>query len=482
MVLVVPVLATALGMLGRSDLDSRWSATLVRQLSAQRMRPDARLLARYSLATLCSDRRTGARLPPCRTYNLYATVIRASAIVGGAGFVYLGGLLLAGHLCRVNRRQFAWLFRPALAFAASGTALLGVANALLAIAAVVVGTTYLLGEPVERVPTSLVLVVGTAAIIWAIAVVAVAVNVVRRPTITMVGRLLDPAAQRPLLDEVQRVADATGARMPRNIVVCLAPWLFVTEVKVACLDGVVSGRTLCLSLPLGRILSIDEFRALLAHELAHFSREEEAFARQVAPFATGASRALDRFGRQSGGIRAVAVGPPRALLSFFMDAVGGGADSGGERELAADQRAAVVAGREALGSALVKTQAFAPAWYAVAGVMEDAAAAGTQYLNSSALFQEIVAVNAGPERLAGIGQRGQDHPTDRHPPLAERLLALGLDLTQVAAAALVTAPLSPSVSLVVGYEALEEQLSTTEHQLMVETGGEAPGMTLTMEE
>jgi Zn-dependent protease with chaperone function len=471
-VLAVPVLATALGLLGRSEWDSRWSATLARQFAAQRMRPDGRLLARYSLATLCADRRTGTRLPPCRTYNLFSTVIGASAVAGGAGFVLLTGLLVAGFLCRGNRRRLARLFRPSLALAAGGTALVAIVNAALAVAAVIAGTTYLFSEPIERVSTSLVLVAGTAGVVWAIAMVAVAFSVTRRPTITLVGWALDPATQRPLLDEVRRAAEAVGASVPGNIVACLAPWLFVTEVKVACLDGVLSGRTLCLSLPLGRILSIDEFRALLAHELAHFSAEDEGFATRVSPFLTGASRTLERLGRQSLGIRAAAVAPPVALLSFFMEAVRGGAEPGGDREFAADRAAAAVAGREALGSALVKAQAFAPAWHGVARAMQDAADAGTQYLNSSALFQEIVAANAGPDRLQGIAQQSLDHPTDRHPVLARRLTALGLDLPLVAAAALVTAPAAPAVSLVVGYEALEERLSTAEHHLLVETGGE----------
>jgi Zn-dependent protease with chaperone function len=471
-VLAVPVLATALGLLGRTDWDARWIATLTRQLAAQHMRPDARLLARYSLATLCADPRAGARLPPCRTYNLYSFVIRASAGAGGVGFLVLGGLAAAGYLCRDDRRRLIRWFRPSLVFAAGGTALLAVINAMLAFAAIVAGTTYLFGEPVERVSTSLGLVAGTGAVVWAIAMAVVAFGVTRRPTVAVVGRVTGPEGQGPLFDEIRRVAGAVGAKVPGNVVLCLAPWMFVSEVRVACLDGVVSGRTLCLSLSLGRILSVDEFRALLAHELAHFAGEDEGFARRVAPFHLGAREALDRLGRPSRGLRAAAVAPPRAVLSFFLDGIRADGDVGGGREIAADRAAAAVAGREVLGSALVKTHAFAPAWYAVAGAMQDAADAGTQYLNAAALFQEVVVANTSPERLRGIGQQGHVHPTDRHPMLAERLTALGLDLPHVALAALATAPVPSAASLVRGYEAIEERLSTAEHQVLVDTGGE----------
>jgi Zn-dependent protease with chaperone function len=469
MLLAVPLLATAIGMLARSNWDSRWSATLVRQLTAQRMRPDDRLLARYSLGMLCSDQRTGPRFPPCRTYNFHSAVIGASAAVGAAGFAFLGVLLLCGHLGGSSRRRMARLFRPSLVFAASGTAVLAAANALLALGAVVAGASYLLGQPVERSPTSLVLVAGTAAVVWAIAVVAIAFSATRRPALTVVGERLDPAAQRPLVDEVRRVADWVGAEAPRNVVACLGSWVWVTESRVAALDGTVSGRTLCVSLPLSRILSIDEFRALLAHELAHFSKNEESFSRRVSPFHAGASQALDRLGGQARGIRGLAIAPPVALMSFFMDAMRGGAVAGDGRETEADRLAAAVTRADALGSALVKAHAFAPAWRAVVGAMLHAVASGTQYVNASALFQEIAASNNGPDRLRGIGRQELGHPIDRHPALASRLDALGLDLSRVALASLDATPPSPAIGLVRESEPLEQRLSAAEHRLMALT-------------
>jgi Zn-dependent protease with chaperone function len=473
-VLAVPVLVTALGLLGRSDWESRWGSMIVKQLTMQGVRPDARLLARYSLANVCTDRRIGARFLPCRTYNLFSAVIGASALVGGLGLVFLGGLVALGRVCGANRRWRARLFRPSLTFAAVGTACLGLAHGLLAIAAVVVGAIDVFGEPIERVSGSLVMVAGTAGVVWALAMVGVAFSLIRRPTISVVGQALDLATEPRLVDVVRQLADAVGAKAPAHIVVCLAPWLFVTEMKVACLDGRLSGRTLCLSLPLLRILSVDEFRAQLAHELAHYSGGEEAVAVGVVPALSGVSRAMRDLGGRARGIRAAAVAPPVMLMSAFVEAAGGEADLGGERERAADALAAKVVGREALGSGLVKLAAFGPAWQIVAAMMRHAASWSTQYLNASAVFQEIAASNAGDDRLDGAGAAAQPHPTDRHPALSDRLAALGLDIRDVATAALVTTPPLPAVSLVEGYEAIEQRLSTAEHQMIVETGGEIP--------
>jgi Zn-dependent protease with chaperone function len=469
MVLAVPVLVTGLGMLARSQWDSRWTANLARQLTVQRMRPDDRLLARYSLASLCSDKRTAARIPWCRTYTSHSALIQVSAAVGAAGFGFLGGLLLTAHLCRASRRRMAWLFRPSLVFAASGTALLAMAHALLAVAGIAVGSTFLSGQPVERVSTSLVLVAGTAAIVWAIAVTAVAFNLIRRPALTLVGQLLAPSAQAALMAEVKRVADGVGAEAPQNVVACLVPWVAMTEVRIATLNGTVSGRTLCLSLPLCRILSTDELRALLAHELAHFSKEDGDVAGRVAPFYAGVSRALERFKGQSRGMRSLAIAPPTALVGFFVDAVSGDEAPGDGREGRADRAAAAFAGADALASALVKVHAFTPAWEAVVDAMALAVRSGSQYVNASALFHEVVASHAGPERLQGLGPQELGHPTDRHPSLAARLEALVADRSRLAASALLTTPESPAIGFIQDADALEQGLSAAEHRLIAET-------------
>ena len=68
----------------------------------------------------------------------------------------------------------------------------------------------------------------------------------------------------------------------------------------------------------------------------------------------------------------------------------------------------------------------------------------------------------------------QGHPIDRHAGLGERLGFLGLQLREVAGAALATVPQPSAATLVEGCEAIERRLSTAEHQLIVETGGRIP--------
>jgi Zn-dependent protease with chaperone function len=81
--------------------------------------------------------------------------------------------------------------------------------------------------------------------------------------------------QAPLLwERVRDVALDLNALPPEHIVVGLDPNFFVTESEVRCLDGTCNGRTLYCSLPLSRILTINEFIGIIGHELGHFKGED----------------------------------------------------------------------------------------------------------------------------------------------------------------------------------------------------------------
>ena len=473
-VLALPVIVSALGLLGRARWEARWDPWLARQMAIQRVLPYGSLLMRPSLSTLCAGGQAGTPFPPCATYSLFSTVIGGSAVVGGVGFVFLGGLVLAGRWCRGSRRRMILVFRPALVATALGIACLGVAHGLLAVAVLVVGAGALWFEPLERVPGTLLLAACAAGIGWALAMATVAFSLIRRPTISLVGQVLDLSEQGRLADLVRTVSAAVGAEPPDNVVACLVPWLFVTGMNVTCLDRRVSGRTLCLSLPLARILSVDELRGQVAHDLAHYSREQAAFTDRVAAPLVGVLRAMHDAAQRLRGVRAVVRAAPLALVSVFVGEVAAGDVLDGDRERAADQAAAAVAGREAFASGLVKLAAFTPAWHAVFAMMQHAAYSDTQYVNVSAVFHEIAASNADDERLAGVELTAQGHPVDHHTTLGERLASLGVQLDEVARAALSTEPPQSAATLIEGCTAVEERLSTAEHLLIVETGGRIP--------
>ena len=473
-VLTLPIIVAALGLLGHARWESRWDPWLERQVAMQRALPFRGLLMRPTLSDVCADERIGSRFPPCATYSLFSRATAGAAIVGGAGLAFLGGLLLAGQLCRGSRRWMVALLRPALFATALGVACLGVAHGLLAAAGLAVGAGALWFQPAERISGPLQVAALAGGLGWALAMATAVFSLIRRPTISLVGQMLDLREQARLADLLRTVSASVGAEPPENVVVCLVPWLFVTGMDVTCLDRRLSGRTLCLSLSLARILSVDELRGQLAHELAHYSREQAPFTTRVASPLIGVSRAMHEAAGRVRGFRAVVWAAPLALLSVLIAEATGGGALRGDWERSADEAAASVAGREAFASGLVKLAAFTPAWHAVFALMQSAAYSDTQYANVSAMFQEIAASSAGDDRLTGVDRMVQGHPIDRHATLGERVAALGLQSGDVAEAALSVVLQQPATSLIDGCKEIEERLSTAEHQLIVETGGRIP--------
>jgi Zn-dependent protease with chaperone function len=440
---------------------------MVRQFAAQRQRPNERMIGRLSLEALCADSRTAGRVPACRTYNLFSTVVASSAVLGGLGFVFLGGVALAGYLGQSKRRRLVLVFRPTLYASAAGIAILAIGHSVLLLAA-----TYLLGEAIERWPSWILLVVATGAVVLGVAIVAAAFSVPRRAGATVLGRTVELPAHARLAEAVRLVAAAAGATAPRHVVVGMGASLFATEARVACMDGPLKGRTLSIPLPLARILTEEEFRALLAHEFGHFAGDEGRFAVAVVPYYAGAVRAMATLRFRNRGIRRAALEPAIILWSFFFDSFGEAVRVAQDREAAADRVASGVAGDRVFASALVKAHAFEPAWQVTLAAMRGAVAGGTRFVNASELFAEIADTNSGPDRLRGLAATSLAHPTDHHQNLGSRLAALRLDLRDVAFEALAAAPAVPAVALIDGYEALEQDLTEAGHVLIANHEGE----------
>src|SRR5262249_3948737 len=119
---------------------------------------------------------------------------------------------------------------------------------------------------------------------------------------------------------------------------------YVTETEVASLDGLLHGRTLYVSFSLCRILDLNEFRAVLAHELAHYKGLDTRFSREFYPIYRGAAQGIVNVRSTFSGrgvIGRLVLLPAIYTLSYFLRAF---AESerriSRERELAADSAAA----------------------------------------------------------------------------------------------------------------------------------------------
>ena len=148
------------------------------------------------------------------------------------------------------------------------------------------------------IPFALVIVlpVGFGTVIGAAAVIGAFVNTVRRPRNRKPAILMPLSREKHLQALLKDLCEQLGADMPDALLLHALPELAATHVPVQTLNGIARGRVLMVGVPYLCALSVNELRALLAHEIAHFTGRDYVYSRLVAPVYLGALAALRGFG------------------------------------------------------------------------------------------------------------------------------------------------------------------------------------------
>jgi len=280
-------------------------------------------------------------------------------------------------------------------------------------------------------------------VIGLLAVVAV-YNIVRSIfsapdlTVPVEGRDLREADAPELWSRVRTLATAAGTEPPTTIVAGIDDNFFVTEGALLVGGAPREGRTLYLSLSLLRILSRDEADAVIAHEMAHFSGGDTAHGKRLRPLLANYELYLRALAQ--GGLTLPVFYSAMAFYGLFQRA---SARSGRERELRADRAAADLTSARDIGAALVKVGAYASYRRRVEkGLFE--AQQRLQELGIGARVQAGFASYAqSPDLASDLVQSRIPHPFDSHPPLLERLGAVGAGLPREGFAEVLLTP-SPS--------------------------------------
>jgi Zn-dependent protease with chaperone function len=185
--------------------------------------------------------------------------------------------------------------------------------------------------------------------------------------------------------------------------------------------GVVAwgrSRALILGLPLLRVLTLAELRAVLAHELAHLARGDATRAARSARFVEGLRQALQRAdGREHGPLGSLA----RICRSASERLIGPIARG---QEARADRSAAAIAGGTAAAAALIKVALVQPLFREV---LEHYDASDPESPNLYAFFRSfwyrLPAETHTAMRLQVLASlNGSVDPA--HPPLSDRLALL----------------------------------------------------------
>jgi Zn-dependent protease with chaperone function len=286
----------------------------------------------------------------------------------------------------------------------------------------------------HRFYPKLILVAAGLAVIGIIAVVR-AIFKKTDMTLDVQGALLSPEGAGRFYNELKAICRKVGTAPPDQVIVGIDDNFFVTEVPVRVDARTLDGRTLFASLSLLKQLHVAEADGVLAHELAHFSGADTFYSKKTAPLLAAYQRYLE--GLYLGGIGRVVFYFMNCFRSFFELSLG---KRRREREFRADRIAAEVTSPRDVAGALLRTTAYSK----FRNEIQQKLFEQERVLETTNIAGQIAqGFSASAVRFAAeheIGELKSSHPFDSHPPLADRLEAVGVPLSPETAASLLAAP------------------------------------------
>lgn len=400
----------------------------------------------------------------CDVYSDLNTLSEYAIWSAVGTLAFFGLVAIAGFIARADRRLLL-AFVPGMFLSMVVVAVLLVLNSGLLIASLY----FLFSAFFSRIPIGIMFAIGLGAIVALFQMLVSLKSVVKRAEVTVIGKRLDPSSCPELAKMIEALCTMMKSLKPDHIIVGLDRNFFVTEADVHCIDGLLRGRTLYLSLPLSRILTVEELKGVLAHEFGHFVGLDTRFSRRFYPVYRGTSESLARLlaHAQSNGAQGIASLPAALMLMYFLESFSAAENTiGRDRELKADNMAATATNRHVIASALLKLAAYSPVWSAVDVQIVETLKSGKQLVNVSSLFALMVNDYSAQASFDGLADSSLPHPTDTHPPLGVRLSALMESVGSLEADARQASPHPPANELLGDYNTLEQELSDVENVLV----------------
>lgn len=318
----------------------------------------------------------------------------------------------------------------------------------ITIAAALLGLCYLMVAYGSRIPIKLLLLcfAGAIMILWSI--------VPRFDRFKPPGPRLTAAEQPALFREIESVAAATGQAMPAEVYLegDVNAWV----AQRGGIMGVGSRRVMGIGLGLMRVLSVDEFRGVLAHEFGHYHGGDTKLGPWVYKTRSAIGRTIVSLG--GGALQKPFVWYGNMFLRI-THAVSR------RQEYTADRLAASVVGAKAMISGLRKVHgsglAFDPFWRSevvpvlAAGFRPPIADGFAKFLQSPSIASTI------DTHVEKQMTEEKEDPYNTHPPLRHRVAALESAAGECAAPAGAGANDAPAISLLTSIPELERRLLAT---------------------
>lgn len=243
-----------------------------------------------------------------------------------------------------------------------------------------------------------------------------------------VGELVPEEKAPALWTRIREIASRLGTKPPDHLIVGIDAGFYVTEQDIW-LDGKkVSGRSLFVSLPLLKVLNVEEADAVLGHEMAHFSGEDTTWSGKIGPLIQRMEIYLVHLAQ------GVLTLPVFHFLHFFWKLY---QCSFGKmsraREFRADRIGAETSSPSALAGSLLKVGAYCE----FRGKTEQEIMMREGMISRPDMALRLE--EGFPGFLSGFARNPQaalaetSHPFDSHPPLRDRVQALGFTMAGLCA-------------------------------------------------
>jgi Zn-dependent protease with chaperone function len=286
----------------------------------------------------------------------------------------------------------------------------------------------------------------------------------RRQKFRPPGVLLDRSFQPHLFAELDSIAASLGEALPGEV--------YLTDqanAAVADRGGIVgagSRRVMGLGLPLLAVLSVSQFRAILAHEFAHYYRGDTRLGPWVAMAQMAFVRTLQQM-RLLGGVQRnillqMMVLPVTAYLEFYFTIfLGATRLVSRQREFRADELACLIAGKQPLVDGLRMLHAVPLYWRAYWHIELMPALRNGDLPPIEKGFAQWLTAPGMPEQVEGAKkwqiENAKTGPYDTHPALRERIAAI----QKLSGCPAIREDTRPARELVEGLETAEQRLIET---------------------
>lgn len=470
----IPLIGIVVSRTVSNGFETQYEKIIIDVVKKQRgvdISENKQALAQINLGKVCLDTARPNELNSICDINLYLGYLNfASWLTFIFTILFLTIIFILGRISLTNRNSLFYLFRPSLFLSQIFAAILVLANSGILVASLYFAESYYL----EQVHIVLIGIVAPICGLVAISVIGHALTPIKEPETKIFGKLLPKENYPSLWKYINSLANNLGTTVPDNIIVGMDPTFFVTETKVKCLDGELRGKTLYISLPFCRLLSINELSAIIGHEMGHFIGEDTKWSQKFYPVYKGSIETIAMLNQHSNqnGLVQLSLLPSFLFMNYFLNSFSAAEKKiGRERELNADMVGVKVTNPTIMATALSKIHIYQQAWQITLSKMIEAISENKHIINLSMFFSSVCSL-VPTELLKKEIQINTTvpHPTDTHPSLTSRLDAINISQNTINPNDL-TAPCHEcAIILIQNAEMLEQELSLLEHQKLIDLG------------